>query len=116
VRVEHAKSRFTNAYKPGQVLRLPIAHGEGNYVADEKTLDELFAQDRVLFTYSDGEGKHPAAANPNGSSRFIAGITNRAGNVLGLMPHPERASEKILGGDDGHGLFASLLATGALAA
>jgi phosphoribosylformylglycinamidine synthase len=93
VRVEQTESRFTGKYQAGQLLRLPIAHGEGHYVADEKTLDELFANKQVLFTYS--------GYNPNGSQRDIAGITNRAGNVLGLMPHPERASEKILGSDDG---------------
>jgi phosphoribosylformylglycinamidine synthase len=111
VRVEQTASRFTRDYKTGQVLRLPIAHGEGHYVADDATLDALFKHKQVLFTYCDAMGKHSPAANPNGSQRYIAGITNRAGNVLGLMPHPERASEKILGSDDGLGLFRSILAS-----
>jgi phosphoribosylformylglycinamidine synthase len=110
VRVENAQSRFTSGYRTGQVLRLPIAHGEGNYVADEATLDALFANRQVLFTYSDAEGRVSPGSNPNGASRDIAGIMNRAGNVLGLMPHPERASEKILGSDDGRALFESILA------
>jgi phosphoribosylformylglycinamidine synthase I len=110
VRVENAQSRFTRDYTAGQVLHLPIAHGEGNYVADEATLDALFANRQVLFTYSDARGQVTDDSNPNGSGRHIAGITNRAGNVLGLMPHPERASEKILGSDDGLALFTSLLA------
>ena len=111
VRVEHPGSQFTSEYLTGQVLRLPIAHGEGHYVADEATLDSLFLHKQVLFTYSDLQGRTTAESNPNGSQRHIAGITNRAGNVLGLMPHPERASEKILGSDDGLGLFASILAS-----
>jgi phosphoribosylformylglycinamidine synthase I len=109
VRVENAESRFTRGLKAGQVLRIPIAHGEGNYVADEKSLDSLFANKQVLFTYSDAEGRAQDAANPNGSARHIAGIMNRAGNVLGLMPHPERASEAILGSADGLGIFESIL-------
>jgi phosphoribosylformylglycinamidine synthase I len=111
VRVENAESRFTRGLKAGQVLRIPIAHGEGNYVADEKTLDSLFANQQVLFTYSDAQGHAGAASNPNGSARHIAGITNAAGNVLGLMPHPERASEAILGSADGLGIFESVLAS-----
>jgi phosphoribosylformylglycinamidine synthase len=111
VRVEHPGSRFTREYLTGQVLRLPIAHGEGHYVADDATLDSLFQHKQVLFSYCDAQGRTTSAANPNGSQRHIAGITNRAGNVLGLMPHPERASEKILGSDDGLGLFASILAS-----
>ncbi len=111
VRVEHPASRFTRDYLTGQVLRLPIAHGEGHYVADEATLDALFTNKQVLFTYSDVQGRNTPESNPNGSQRHIAGICNRAGNVLGLMPHPERASEKILGSDDGLGLFASILAS-----
>ena len=110
VRVEQPSSRFTREYLTGQVLRLPIAHGEGHYVADEATLNSLFQNNQVLFTYCDTQGRTTAESNPNGSQRHIAGIMNRAGNVLGLMPHPERASEKILGSDDGLGLFASILA------
>jgi phosphoribosylformylglycinamidine synthase subunit PurQ / glutaminase len=111
VRVEHPASRFTREYLTGQVLRLPIAHGEGHYVADEATLESLFVHKQVLFTYSDMQGRTTPESNPNGSQRHIAGITNRAGNVLGLMPHPERAAEKILGSDDGLGLFHSILAS-----
>ena len=110
IRVEHTDSRFTSGYRAGQVLQLPIAHGEGNYVADEATLKALFANRQVLFTYSDAHGKVSDDSNPNGSARHIAGITNRAGNVLGLMPHPERASELILGSADGRGIFESILA------
>ena len=113
IRVQNAETRFTCDLKAGQVLHLPIAHGEGNYVADEKTLDELFANKQVLFTYADAAGNTTAAGNPNGSARNIAGITNRAGNVLGLMPHPERASETILGSADGLGIFTSILASAA---
>ena len=109
VRVENADSRFTRGLKAGQVLRIPIAHGEGNYVADAKTLDSLFANKQVLFTYCDAQGRPSDAANPNGSARHIAGIMNGAGNVLGLMPHPERASEAILGSADGLGIFESIL-------
>ena len=111
VRVENPATRFTGEYVAGQVLHLPIAHGEGHYVADEATLDALFEHQQVLFTYCDTQGRATPGSNPNGSQRHIAGITNRAGNVLGLMPHPERASEKILGSDDGLGLFASILAS-----
>jgi phosphoribosylformylglycinamidine synthase I len=110
IRVEQAEGRFTSAYRPGQVLRIPIAHGEGNYVADEATLKALFANRQVLFTYCDAEGRTTPEANPNGSAHNIAGITNRVGNVLGLMPHPERASESILGSADGRGVFESILA------
>ena len=110
VRVEHPSSRFTREYLTGQVLRLPIAHGEGNYVADEETLESLFVNRQVLFTYCDELGRTNERSNPNGSSRHIAGICNRAGNVLGLMPHPERASEAIIGSADGRGIFESILA------
>jgi phosphoribosylformylglycinamidine synthase I len=116
VRVEHPSSRFTSEYLTGQVLRLPIAHGEGHYVADDATLDSLLRHRQVLFTYCDAQGRTTRESNPNGSQRNIAGITNRAGNVLGLMPHPERASEKILGSADGLGLFASILASQSAAA
>jgi len=116
VRVEHPASRFTREYLTGQVLHLPIAHGEGHYVADEATLDALFQHKQVLFSYCDAQGRTTPESNPNGSQRNIAGITNRAGNVLGLMPHPERASEKILGSDDGLGLFASILAAASVPA
>ena len=108
VRVENADTIFTSGYRPGQVLRLPIAHGEGNYVADEDTLDRLEAERRVVFRYVDAAGEPTAASNPNGSLRNIAGIINEAGNVMGLMPHPERVVESLLGGADGLPLFESL--------
>ena len=110
VKVESAKSRFTSDFQRGQVLRLPIAHGEGNYVADEATLDDLHSHGQILLTYCSAKGDGGPGSNPNGSSRDIAGIMNREGNVLGLMPHPERASEPILGSTDGRGIFKSILA------
>lgn len=92
-----------------QALKIPIAHAEGRYFADEKTLDALEANDQILFKYCDENGKVTAAANPNGTSRGIAGICNEKRNVFGMMPHPERASEAILGNEDGRLLFASLI-------
>ncbi|HEX7171043.1 MAG TPA: phosphoribosylformylglycinamidine synthase subunit PurQ [Candidatus Limnocylindria bacterium] len=92
----------------GDLIRLPISHGEGRYVADPATLDELEAKGRVVLRYADASGAFTPAANPNGSERAIAGIVNERGNVLGLMPHPERASEAEVGGTDGLRLFASL--------
>jgi phosphoribosylformylglycinamidine synthase subunit PurQ / glutaminase len=92
----------------GEVIRLPISHGEGRYVADASTLDELEASSQVVLRYADADGRVTAEANPNGSERGIAGIVNKAGNVLGLMPHPERASEAEVGGTDGLRLFRSL--------
>jgi phosphoribosylformylglycinamidine synthase I len=92
----------------GEVIRLPISHGEGRYVADPTTLDELDAAGRVVLRYADADGRVTDTANPNGSDRGIAGIVNERGNVLGLMPHPERASEAEVGGTDGLRLFHSL--------
>ena len=92
----------------GEVIRLPISHGEGRYVADPATLDELEAAGRVVLRYADANGQVTDDANPNGSDRGIAGIVNERGNVLGLMPHPERASEAEVGGTDGLRLFHSL--------
>ena len=94
--------------RDGDVIRLPISHGEGRYVADPVILDELEATGRVVLRYADADGRVTAAANPNGSERGIAGIVNERGNVLGLMPHPERASEVDVGGTDGLRLFRSL--------
>ncbi|HUF69328.1 MAG TPA: phosphoribosylformylglycinamidine synthase subunit PurQ [Longimicrobiales bacterium] len=108
VRVENADTAFSNAYETGQVLEMHIAHGDGNYVADEDTLDMLESTGRVVFRYVTGSGLVTAAANPNGSMRSIAGIINEGGNVLGLMPHPERSVEALLGSADGLGVFASL--------
>ena len=100
----------------GQVLNLPIAHAEGNYVCDDKTFDELVGEDRVIFRYCDSEGRVTDEANPNGARDNIAGICNRARNVVGMMPHPERACEELLGSADGRGVFRSLAATLAAAA
>lgn len=108
LRVENSKSPFTKAYHQGQVLRIPIAHGEGCYVCDEETLQTLRAQNQVLFRYCAPDGSLLSEWNPNGSTDFIAGITNENFNVLGLMPHPERACEALLGSTDGLGLFESL--------
>ncbi|MEX0912384.1 MAG: phosphoribosylformylglycinamidine synthase subunit PurQ [Gemmatimonadota bacterium] len=108
--VERSVAPFTTAYREGQILRVPIAHGEGCYVAPDDELDRLEAEGRVLFRYCNSEGRVTDAANPNGSARNIAGIVNRAGNVLGMMPHPERAVDALLGSRDGVGLFESLAA------
>jgi phosphoribosylformylglycinamidine synthase len=108
VRVEATDTPFTQLYRKGQVLHLPIAHGEGNYYCDPGTLAELRRENRIVFRYCDAEGNVTEAANPNGSLDNIAGICNRERNVLGMMPHPERASEEILGSSDGRALFQSL--------
>ena len=108
VRVERTDTMYTAQYAPGQVLTLPIAHGEGNYQADRATLDRLEAEDRVVFRYVDAAGQATEVGNPNGSANGIAGIINDAGTILGLMPHPERVVEGILGGSDGLPLFRSL--------
>ena len=112
IRVESAETPFTNACRPGQVLEVPIAHAEGNYYADAATLDELERNGQVVFRYSTPDGAITDAANPNGSLHNIAGITNRAGNVLGMMPHPERASDTLLGSRDGLFIFQSLVHAG----
>jgi phosphoribosylformylglycinamidine synthase len=108
LRVENDQTPFTRRYERGQVLRLPIAHGDGNYFAEPATLAEIEAHGQVIFRYCDAAGNVTHAANPNGSVHNIAGIRNRRGNVLGLMPHPERASEALLGGTDGLGLWHSI--------
>jgi phosphoribosylformylglycinamidine synthase len=90
---------------------MPIAHGEGNYFADEDTIQALEDEGRILFRYTDADGKTTPEANPNGSLNNIAGIMNKRGNVFGMMPHPERASDAVLGNTDGLGIFASLLHT-----
>ena len=109
LRVENTASIFTQSYASNQILRMPIAHAEGNYYADTKTLDRLEAEGRVLFRYTDVLGRITDDTNPNGSARSIAGILNEAGNVMGMMPHPERAVEDILGSVDGFNLFKALL-------
>jgi len=111
LRVERADTLFTGDYEPGQILRVPIAHGEGNYEADEATLKHLEDEGHVVFRYVDAEGEATDAANPNGSWHNIAGIINDNGNVLGMMPHPERAMEELLGSTAGIGLFTSLAAS-----
>jgi phosphoribosylformylglycinamidine synthase len=110
MRVENAETMFTAHYQPGQVLRIPIAHGDGRYTADDETLDRLEGEGRVVFRYVSAAGETAAESNPNGAMRAIAGIVNEEGNVLGLMPHPERAVDPILGSGDGRPLFESLLA------
>ena len=102
LRVETTNSPFTCAAENGQILRLPVAHGEGCYVADERTLDELEAEERVVFRYLD---------NPNGSQRDIAGILNAGRNVMGMMPHPERVAEPLMGGTDGLAILRSMTAS-----
>jgi phosphoribosylformylglycinamidine synthase len=108
---ERLDTPFTHALADGRPLRLPIAHGEGCYYADDATLDQLEADGQVLFRYSDDDGRpaSDAEANPNGSLRAIAGVLSRAGNVAGLMPHPERAAEAVLGSEDGLGILRSLV-------
>jgi phosphoribosylformylglycinamidine synthase len=108
VRVENTNTAFTNAYRPGQLLDLHIAHGQGAYVADAATLDRLEAENRVIFRYVDAAGHATDEGNANGSMRNIAGIINEGGNVLGLMPHPERSVEALLGSTAGLGVFESL--------
>jgi phosphoribosylformylglycinamidine synthase len=110
LRVERTDTAFTSAIKQS-VVRMPIAHGEGNYFADEDTIQALEDEGRILFRYTDAEGKTTPEANPNGSLNNIAGIMNKRGNVFGMMPHPERASDAVLGNTDGLGIFASLLHT-----
>jgi phosphoribosylformylglycinamidine synthase I len=109
IRVENATTPFTNQCKPGQVLRLPIAHADGNYFTDPVTLSALQANAQIVFRYCDREGHVTSQANPNGSLDNIAGIRNAAGNVLGLMPHPERGAESLLHNKDGVTLFQSML-------
>jgi phosphoribosylformylglycinamidine synthase len=111
VRVETSDTPFTNEMKPKSVLRIPIAHAEGNYVCDDVTLRELERDDRIVFRYCDPAGNASRAANPNGSRDNIAGICNGSRNVLGLMPHPERACDDLLGSSDGRDIFRSLAAT-----
>lgn len=114
LRVERTDTPFTNAYHHGDVLSIPIAHGDGCYTADPATLDRLESDGRVVFRYCDASGAVTDAANPNGSARGIAGIVNETGTVLGMMPHPERHVEALVGGTDGRGLFESLLAHAAV--
>ena len=111
IRVEHADTAFTSAAKIGDCLTMPIAHGEGRFAADESVLDQLENDGQVLFRYVDAAGIATVDANPNGAMRNIAGVCNAARNVIGLMPHPERAVDPLLGSEDGLVLFESLLVT-----
>ena len=111
LRVENVSLPFTSQCQEGQLLRIPISHYDGNYYADEATLQELEANKQIAFRCSNPKGEITEEANPNGSLSNIAGITNREGNILGMMPHPERACEEIIGGTDGGLIFHSLIAT-----
>ena len=111
VRVETTDTPFTNELERGSVLKLPIAHAEGNYICDDETFALLKQEDRIILRYCDATGRITDGANPNGSRDNIAGICNQQRNVLGLMPHPERACEDLLGSSDGRGIFRSLAAT-----
>jgi phosphoribosylformylglycinamidine synthase len=110
LRVENAETMFTHRYDRGAVVRIPIAHGEGRYTASEEELDRLEGEGQVVFRYVNSAGQVDPGANPNGSMRSIAGIVSGGGNVLGMMPHPERAVDPLLGSADGRGVFESLLA------
>lgn len=110
LRVENTDTLFTSEYDTGQIIRLPVAHGDGRYTADAATLDTLEGEGQVVFRYVDDEGRVADAGNPNGSMNAIAGIVNADGNVLGMMPHPERALDTLLGSRDGLALFESVLA------
>ncbi|MBI4216452.1 MAG: phosphoribosylformylglycinamidine synthase subunit PurQ [Chloroflexi bacterium] len=110
LRVENAHTPYTRLCRPGQVLAIPISHGEGRYYTDAATLRELEETGRVVFRYTTPQGEATAEANPNGATNNIAGIVNREGNVLGMMPHPERAAEALLGSSDGRVLFESVMA------
>ena len=109
LKVENDQSFFTKCYRAGEVIKIPIAHGEGNYFADKATLDKLEGEGRVAFRYSDIDGKVAPETCPNGAQRNIAGITNETGRILGMMPHPERIYEAALGGTDGRRVFESAL-------
>jgi phosphoribosylformylglycinamidine synthase len=109
VRVETTDTPFTCAAKAGQVLQMPIAHGDGNYFCDEAALAELERNRQIVFRYTTADGREDAAANPNGSLANIAGVCNRERNVVGLMPHPERAVETALGSSDGLVILRSLI-------
>jgi phosphoribosylformylglycinamidine synthase len=111
IKAENIESPFTNKASIGQILRIPISHGEGNYVADEITLGEIEQNGQILLRYCTENGDVNEIANPNGSYRNIAGVTNKAGNVLGMMPHPERCCETVLGGTDGRVIFESIISS-----
>lgn len=110
IQVENAETLFTSEYTQGQIIQIPIAHGEGRYTALPETIQELENNRQVVFRYCNSDGVIGSEANPNGSTNDIAGIVSQAGNVLGMMPHPERAVEALVGSADGLGIFTSLLA------
>jgi phosphoribosylformylglycinamidine synthase len=112
VRVEQTRTPWTSQLAPGTLLRLPIAHGEGRYYVEAEQLVALEANGQVVFRYVDADGSPTADANPNGSVANIAGVCNERGNVVGLMPHPERAYDRFVGGDDGLRILASVLSVG----
>jgi len=116
LRVEHSDSPFTRGYSVGQVIRVPVAHGEGNYIADAETIKRIEDEGRVLLRYCSPDGKLDEAWNVNGAINAIAGIVNERGNVLGMMPHPENHVEAALGVTDGRGLFVGLMEALELAA
>ncbi len=109
LRVENSLTHFTSGYFPGQLIKIPIAHAEGNYTCDEATLQKLKDNHQIVFRYVDEAGEPSGAGNPNGALENIAGIVNERGNVMGMMPHPERCSEEILKNKDGRILFESML-------
>ena len=109
LKTENPKTIFTNRLQKGEVLSIPIAHGEGNYFCDEQTLETLESKNRIVFRYASETGELNDRFNPNGSLAHIAGILNEKGNVLGMMPHPERASEDVLGSRDGKKIWESIL-------
>ncbi len=109
LRVENSDTSFTRTAQTGDVLTVPISHGEGNYHADEALLQELESNGQVVLRYCTGDGEITTDANPNGSARNIAGIVNSRGNVLGMMPHPERCCEELMGGVDGAVIFRSII-------
>jgi len=113
VRIERTDTPFTSAYRPGELIRIPIGHGDGRYVASQAVLDELEANHRIVLRYA-GPAEADFAANPNGSLRNIAGVCDPEGNVVGMMPHPERLADPALGSDAGHRVFVSLITSGSL--
>jgi len=110
LRVENADTMFTNRYEAGQLLTMPIAHGDGRYTADDDTLDKLEGEGQIVLRYMLSAGDADEYWSPNGAMRAIAGIVSASGNVMGLMPHPERAADPLLGSSDGIGVFESMLA------
>ena len=112
LRVENNETPFTSLYAPGEVVRMPIAHHEGNYYAEPELLEDLERSGRIVLRYCDEDGNPTRASNPNGAAHNIAAIVNKRGNVMGMMPHPERCSESVLGGEDGRRIFLSMIRKG----